>query len=86
MGLATQAKIKPCCIWASDKTKFRLKFTSSSSRLHTQLPQFPLQQECGASMPALRMVSSKGIYLFHWIRLVAPAKTKVTSTLSVVSS
>src|SRR5690606_6801259 len=86
IGADTQAKIKPCCIWASDRTKFLLKRTSPSSKLHTQVPHVPLQQECGASTPALSNASSKGICLFHWICFVLPFNVNVTFTLSDCSS
>src|SRR5690554_5826317 len=86
IGVDTQAKIKPCCIWASDRTKFLLKRTSPSSNLHTQVPHVLLQQECGASTPALSIASSKGICLFHWICFVSPSNVKVTSTFSDCSS
>src|SRR5690606_16613851 len=85
-GTATQAKIKPCCIWASDRTKFLLKRTSPSSNLHTQVPHVPLQQEYGASTPALSIASSKDICLFHWICFVSPFNVNITSTFSDCSS
>src|SRR5690606_24157379 len=86
IGLDTQAKIKPCCIWASDRTKFLLKLTSPSSNLHTQVPHVPLHPECGPSSPALSIASSKCICLFHWICFVLPFNINVTFTFSEYSS
>lgn len=85
-GTATQVNIKPRCIWACDKTKFLFSRTSPSSNRHTQVPQVPLQQSCGAATPAWSIASSNGSCLFHWICLVWPSRVNVTSTYSDRSS
>jgi len=82
MGIATQAKIRPCCMWVTDRTEFLLKRTSPFSNLQVQLPHLPLPQEYGASIPAFSMADSKGTCLFHGIWYVVPLMVTVTLTLS----